>query len=254
VKGQERIYRRIVRGALPVACRVVVRETDLQIYSRQPLADLARDTVLTLRGHLDGYIRRHPDFVDTLDPWPADDPAPPVVRAMIAAGRLAGVGPMAAVAGAVAEGVGRVLLDRSDEVIVENGGDIFAITRAPLVIGLFAGDSPVSLKLGLRVAAHGGTVAICTSSGTVGHSLSFGRADAVSILSADCALADAAATAVGNRVKEAADIGAAIDFARSIPGVSGVVIVCGRGLGAWGAVELVPLSPAAAGRERGKRG
>ncbi len=253
MKGRQRTYRHITSGGDLCSFRVAVQETDLHIRSRPPLADLARETVMRLRGHLEAYIQRHPTFLDTLLPWPLDDPAPAVVRAMIGAGRLAGVGPMAAVAGAIAEGVGHALLAYSPDVIVENGGDIFIKAQAPVTIGLLAGDSPLSLKVGLKVSTPN-PKGVCTSSGTVGHSLSFGRADAVCIVSADTALADAAATAVGNRVAGAADIAAGIELAGSIPGVEGVVIVCGQHMGAWGEVELVPLSCAPAARQAGKRG
>jgi ApbE superfamily uncharacterized protein (UPF0280 family) len=258
MKGSERVYRGIVSGALATVCRVVVCETDLQIYSGTLLVEQARETVLELRGQLAAYIRRHPAFIETLSPWPLDDPAPPVVRAMIRAGCRAGVGPMAAVAGAIAQGVGEALLAHSPEVIVENGGDLFLQTRASVVIGLFAGASPLSLKVGLRLPGATGPLAVCTSSGTLGHSRSFGRADAACLLSADAALADAAATAVGNRVQRAADIATAIDFAKSIEGITGAVVVCGDRIGAWGAVELVPVHLGGAFGDRpaggGKRG
>jgi ApbE superfamily uncharacterized protein (UPF0280 family) len=251
MKGQARTYRRIASPEGMVGYRLTVRETDLQIYSRTALPDLARETVLQVRGHIEAYIQQHPDFLKTMIPWEGGAAAPPVVRAMIQAGRLAGVGPMAAVAGAVAEAVGRVLLDHSPEVIVENGGDIFLKTEHPPVIALHAGKSPLSLKIGLRPEHDPNPMAVCTSSGTVGHSLSLGSADAVCVLSQDAALADAAATAVGNRVSGAADIGAAMGFGRGIEGVKGLVIVCGRQIGAWGAVELMPLS---AGRSGGLQG
>lgn len=257
MKGSDRVYRGIVSGALAAAYRVVVCETDLQIYGGTPLAGLARETVLALRGQVEGYIRRHPDFIDALTPWPLDDPAPAVVRAMIRAGRRAGVGPMAAVAGAIAQGVGEALLEQGPEVIVENGGDVFLKTAAPVVIGLFAGASPLSLKVGLRLAGGGEPLAVCTSSGTLGHSRSFGRADAACLLSTDAALADAAATAVGNRVQGPSDIAAAIAFARGIEGITGAVLICGDRIGAWGSVELVPLhlrNPSAGRPAGGEKG
>ena len=241
MKGQARNYRCVVPSGALVGYRVTVRETDLQIYSRQAMPELARETVLALRGHLEAFIADHPAFLKSLSPWAIDTPAPPLVQAMIQAGRQAGVGPMAAVAGAVAEAVGRVLLDRSAEVIVENGGDVFLKTDTPAVVGIFAGRSPLSLKLGLRLDTGAGPMAVCTSSGTVGHSLSFGRADAACVLSPDAALADAVATAVGNQVRSVADIASSVKFARRIDGVNGVLIVCGRQMGAWGAVELVRL-------------
>lgn len=167
---------------------------------------------------------------------------PRIVRMMTDAGRKAGVGPMAAVAGAVAEQVGRELMAHSPEVIVENGGDIFLKVDAPLTLAIFAGDSPLSCRVGLRIHAAEAPAGVCTSSGTVGHSLSMGKADAVCVLSASCALADAAATAIGNRVGHPRDIASALDFGRSIPGVAGIVIIVGDKIGFQGELEVVPVS------------
>ena len=148
---------------------------------------------------------------------------------------------MAAVAGAVAETVGRALLEVSRQVVVENGGDVFIKADRPAVAALFAGQSPLSMKLGIRVADASAGIGMCTSSGTVGHSFSNGSADAVCVISSSCSLADAAATAVGNRVHSAQDIPSAIAFGRRIDGIAGIVVVVGAKIGAWGALELVPL-------------
>lgn len=241
MKAEPRHYRRWMDAAGLPGYRVVVRETDLQIHSTRPSPELARETVRTVRGHLEAYIQRHPGFLDAMAPWPDTGPAPHLVRSMIGAGRCCGVGPMAAVAGAVAEAVGRALLGTGPEMIVENGGDVFLRTRRPAVVGLYAGQSPLSRKVGLRVDTGDGPLAVCTSSGRLGHSRSLGRADAACIVAADGALADAAATATGNRVRSPADIAAGVEFARGIPGVSGVVVVCDDRIGVWGQVELVPL-------------
>lgn len=237
---QERAYRQLVRSHL-MAARVVVQQTDLGIYSRRPVAGAAKEAVIAQRAHLEAYIHGHSDFLHSLRPLPPDPLAPPIVRKMIQAGQAAQVGPMAAVAGAVAEQVGRELLPLTDEVIVENGGDIFLHIDRPVTMGIFAGPSPLSLKIGLRVTPGSGVSAVCTSSGTVGHSLSFGLADAACVLGNDCALADAAATAVGNRVRKAGDIQTAIRWAQGIAGILGVLIVVGEKMGAWGALEVVPL-------------
>jgi ApbE superfamily uncharacterized protein (UPF0280 family) len=138
--------------------------------------------------------------------------------------------------------VGRDLLAYSEEVIVENGGDIFLKTRRPLTVGIYAGKSPLSLKLGLELDPGDRPMAVCTSSGTVGHSLSLGQADAVCVLSRSGALADASATAVGNRVKSSADIQTGVTFGKQIDGVNGLVIVVGDRIGLWGQVQLVPLT------------
>jgi ApbE superfamily uncharacterized protein (UPF0280 family) len=157
---------------------------------------------------------------------------------MMEAGQKAGVGPMAAVAGAVAEYVGRELLDFSPEIIVENGGDIFLSIDRPRTVGIYAGGSPLTGKLGLEISPRDTPLGVCTSSGTVGHSLSFGKADAVVVLAASVSLADAAATAVGNRVINPDDVQSAIDFAGRIEGLKGLVIIIGKNVGAWGDVKL----------------
>ena len=111
----------------------------------------------------------------------------------------------------------------------------------PVTVGLYGGNSPLSLKLGLRVPDIGIPIGVCTSSGTVGHSLSMGRADAICVVSESCALADAAATSVGNRVMTEKDIKGAIEFGKRIDGVLGLVVMIGKDIGLWGDLEVVPL-------------
>jgi hypothetical protein len=161
---------------------------------------------------------------------------------MIEAGRQAHVGPMAAVAGAIAECVGRELLAFSPEIIVENGGDIFLKILRKRTVGLYAGNSPLTGKIGLEINPQDTPLGVCTSSGTVGHSLSYGKADAVVVLAASAALADAAATAIGNRVKKPEDIDGVLEFARGIGNLKGIVIVVGKNVGAWGDVKLCETS------------
>lgn len=238
--NQARTYRQQVRSHLNVE-RVTVQETDLSIHSRTSVAEIARNTVITQRAQLEAYIRRHPGFLRTLNPWPYDPLAPRIVHAMIDAGQTANVGPMAAVAGAFAEQVGAELLKSTPEIIVENGGDIFLGVQRALTVGVYAGASPLSMKIGLRIDPAHGIRAVCTSSATVGHSLSLGRADAVCVLSASCALADAMATALGNRVRRSDDIPIAIDWGRGVQGVHGVLIILGDKMGAWGQLETIAL-------------
>lgn len=236
-----RTYRtRMARPGL-AGFQVRVHQTDLMILADHDLSQLATDVVLQERRRLEHYIAAHPGFLDALSPWPPDPLAPQIVQAMIRAGALADVGPMAAVAGAIAQAVGRELLPHSPEVIVENGGDIFIKTTAPATLALYAGPSPLSLKIGLHILAAQTPLGVCTSSGTVGHSLSLGRADAACVLAPDAALADAAATALGNRLKTPADIPAALEWLAGLPGILGGVVIVGDKLGAWGEVELQPL-------------
>ena len=239
---EPRTYRtRMARPGL-VGFQVAVKETDLWVLAGQDLSREVREVVLQERRQLEAYIAGHPEFLTTLTPWPEDPFAPPVVRAMISAARKAGVGPMAAVAGALAERVGQALEPLSAEVIVENGGDIYLKVASPATVALFAGKSPLSHRVGLRIDPELTPMGVCTSSGTVGHSFSFGRADAACILAPNAALADAAASALGNRVQKAGDIAPALEWAAALPEILGAVVIVGDKLGAWGRVELVPLA------------
>jgi ApbE superfamily uncharacterized protein (UPF0280 family) len=241
-KYEPRTYRtRMAREGL-AGFRVAVKETDLWVLASRDLTSQVREVVLQERAQLEAYINAHPAFLTSLTPWPDDPFAPAVVREMVAAGRRAGVGPMAAVAGALAARVGRFLSPLTPEVIVENGGDIYLKILAPATVALFAGKSPLSHRVGLRIDPSWSPLGVCTSSGTVGHSLSFGRADAACVVAPDAALADAAATALGNRVQDASDIPAALEWAAGMPEILGAVVIVGDKLGARGQVGLVPLA------------
>jgi ApbE superfamily uncharacterized protein (UPF0280 family) len=240
--GEPRTYRaRMARPGL-VGFRVAVKETDLWVLADRDLAPEVRELVIQERQQLEAYIAGHPGFLTALTPWPADPFAPPVVREMIEAAAATGVGPMAAVAGALAARVGRQLVRLSPEVIVENGGDIFLALSHPATVDLFAGASPLSHRVGLSLDPGLSPLGVCTSSASVGHSLSFGRADAACVLAPGAALADAAATALGNRVQGPDTIAQALEWVGSLPDILGAVVIVGDKLGAWGRVELVPLT------------
>ncbi|WP_027360077.1 UPF0280 family protein [Desulforegula conservatrix] len=220
--------------------KVTVKETNLFVMTDKFLEKEIIEIILKHRGHLENYMDANPGFMTALVPWHSDQFAPPIVRAMIEAGSIACVGPMAAVAGSVSQFVGEDLSAFSSDVFIENGGDIYIRTTKPVTIGLFAGKSPLSGKIGLKFQP-GPPFGVCTSSGTVGHSLSFGKADAICIYSSSCSLADAAATAVGNIIKKPADIQPALEMAKNIPGVKGALVVLGKQMGGWGDMEIVPL-------------
>jgi ApbE superfamily uncharacterized protein (UPF0280 family) len=239
--GEQRTYRRQGMVKHLQSFQVTVQETDLMVQADQDLSVLCREEVLAQRGYIEQYIKQFPEFLRTLAPWTLSEPAPEIIRRMIHAGRAAGVGPMAAVAGAIAEAVGEALSLQSKEVVVENGGDIYLVLNRPVTIGLYAGQSPLSMRTGLHLDPGGKPLAVCTSSGTIGHSLSMGRADAVCVVARQGALADAAATAVANRITDARAIPEALRFSRSIDGVEGVAAICGERLGLWGDLRLVKL-------------
>lgn len=238
---QRRTYRNLINKAGLVSFRVAVKETDLLVQAVNGLKEPTTELVLRYRGVIESYIQRYPEFLKTLTPWRIHGPAPLIILDMAAAGEAAGVGPMAAVAGAIAAHVGADLLSFSNEVIVENGGDVFLKIKDPGIVAIYAGPSPLSLKIGIKVYPDDKPIGVCTSSGTVGHSLSFGKADAVCVVSPDCVLADAAATAVCNQVKSGKDIQKAIDFGKRIRGVNSLVVIIGDQIGMWGDMEIVPL-------------
>jgi ApbE superfamily uncharacterized protein (UPF0280 family) len=235
---QPRTYRHWVKDKDLVAFNVTVNETDLYIRARSDLKRQAHKLVLKYRQMLEKYIERHPQFLTSLEPLAVTDDAPQIVAGMAEAAQKAGVGPMAAVAGAIAEAVGSELAAISPEVIVENGGDIYIKSSGKRLIGIYAGKSPLTGRVGLEIEGKDTPLGVCTSSGTVGHSLSLGKADAVIALSPSTALADAAATAIGNRILKPEDIPGGIEFARSIKGLKGVVIIQGERVGVWGEVKL----------------
>jgi uncharacterized protein len=235
---QPKAYRHWIDSKELAAFTVTIKETDLYIRAAANLKRKARRIVLKYRTQLEEYIVRNPDFRSSLKPLYVPETAPLIIKAMAEAGTKANVGPMAAVAGAVAEFVGKELLKFAPEIIIENGGDIFMKVNSPKIIGIYAGASPLTAKLGLEISPQETPLGICTSSGTVGHSLSFGNADAVVAVAQSASLADAAATAIGNLVKKPADINQAIEFAQNIVGLKGVVVIMGGDIGVWGSLKL----------------
>lgn len=238
---QPRSYRNHTKTDGLVSFTVVSGYADLFISASQELKKEAKDAVLSVLSIIEGFIRTHPCFLSALVPVEIQGDCDDTIQKMLQASRLAGVGPMACVAGAVAQYTGLKLLDHCAEVIVENGGDLFIKNKREMTVAVFAGQSPLSGKLGIKIKPSDQAVSVCTSSGTVGHSLSFGKADAAVIKSKDAFIADAAATAVANRVKDETDIASAIETAKKISAVDGVVIIKGDSIGVWGDIEITAL-------------
>jgi uncharacterized protein len=237
-----RVYRRQHQKKGLVSFDITVKETNLNIQAQTDLSDRAIRAALKYRQYLETHIRQYPEFATALFPLPLPEIAPAIVMEMIRASITANVGPMAAVAGAMAEHVGRDLLAFSPEILVENGGDIFVCSASETVFSIYAGDSPLSMTTGILVEPQNPPFAMCTSSGTLGHSKSFGTADAVSVMAASCALADAAATALCNQVKSKNDIEQTLHTGQQIQGIQGIVIIKGEQIGLWGNLKLVRLS------------
>jgi ApbE superfamily uncharacterized protein (UPF0280 family) len=235
---EPRTYRNRVHGTDLVSFGVTIKETDMYIRARKNLRSKAERLVEKYRDMLEKYIERNPDFLTTLEPFSPGGDTPLIVKEMAEAAAAAGIGPMAAVAGAIAEYVGRELLEYSPEIIVENGGDIFMKSLSLRTVSIYAGNSPLSNTLALEISPGDTPLGICTSSGTIGHSLSYGKADAVVIVSPSASLADAVATAAGNLIKTEVDIQAGMEFTEKIPGVKGAVIIINDKIGVHGDLKL----------------
>lgn len=239
-KYQRRFYRDWVSNKDLYLARIMVKETDLQILVDKPIdKDFLEEKVNAYHRHIEDYISRDKRFLTTLKPIEVEFNAPPIVKEMAKAAKRANVGPMASVAGAIAEFLGKDLLKKGyKEVIIENGGDIFLKTRKIRTIAIYTGRPKLWRQLVLKIKPQDTPLGVCTSSGTIGHSLSFGCADSVVILSKDASLADAVATATGNLIQSENELKKALDFAKSIRGILGVVIIIKNHLVSWGKVEF----------------
>jgi len=235
---EPRTYREWVEGKDLVAFNVIVKESDLYIRAASNLKRKAGRLVVKYRTQLKKYIERHPDFLTSLEPVAVPANAPQIVKQMAEAGKKARVGPWSAVAGAIAQFVGNDLLAFTPEVIIENGGDIFIKSLKKRAVGIYAGKSPLTGKIGIEILPEETPLGISTSSGTVGHSLSFGKADAVTVVADSAILSDATATAICNLIQQRTDIPKGIEVAREIHGLRGIIIIIGEQMGVWGKVRI----------------
>ncbi len=211
------------------------------------------EKILTaLRNTITEYDREHSGFIDILEPIIEDRNAPDIIRSMIRSTRAAGVGPMASVAGVLAEYLGRALDEQFhfDEIVVENGGDYWIKILSPLSIGVYAGLSSLSGTIGVVLNSENSPLGLACSSGTVGPSLSYGKADAALVTAGDAAAADAWATALGNRVKGKNDLEEALGWLIKDAGEKtpeeclkplGALIILGDTIAAQGKITLGPV-------------
>lgn len=231
---------------------MVVEQTDLWITlgaggsapgggSPDPV-ESALALVREARARIAAWIAVYPCFAESLAPLPAPAHAPEIISNMYRASAVMGVGPMATVAGAVAAHTAQGLLRFSPDCIVENGGDSMLYSTRERVVALLP-DPANAAALGLRIAAEDFPLSLCSSSATIGHSLSFGRGELAVVRSRDPFLADAAATAFCNMLQGPEDAGRVAGEAAALAhtGIDGVFVQCGGSIGVWGAMELVAL-------------
>lgn len=223
-----------------VSFQIVIEETDLWLAGRQDLSAPVADYVRFLRGQIKSYAAIHPEFIPALTPLDADPRAPEIIQRMCRAGQATLVGPMAAVAGTIAQMVAERFHKQSPDLLVENGGDTYLFSTRDRHIGILSiPDQDVRLCIPVTSAEF--PCSFCASSAKIGHSLSFGNADLVVTRSQDAALADAAATALANLLKTAQDMDRVLAQAQKWKdiGIDGVFAQCGEAIGVWGKMELV---------------
>ncbi|WP_319468259.1 UPF0280 family protein [uncultured Pseudodesulfovibrio sp.] len=239
----DRAYRDSVRPHEgEVRFQVAVEQTDLLIVAERDLQAEIASFVSQVRGDIKNWIMFHPEFAESLVPIEMPAEAPSIIRSMVKAGALCGVGPMAAVAGAVAQAVGDLFVAESPNILVENGGDTYLHSTRERVVALLA-DPDSGATVGLRVEAGEFPVSICASSGTIGHSLSLGSGDLVAVRAKDARFADAAATALCNMLKSETDIDTVLKQAQALAdsGLDGIFAQYDQKVVAWGNLELVAL-------------
>ena len=213
---------------------IQIKESVLTVLCESHFKKTAFNAVCAARSIIEIYLEQNPDFAGSFLPLSVADDAPELIRKMSMAALAMNVGPMAAVAGTIAEYALTALLNAGvAEAVVDNGGDIALKVNEPVHIGIYGGKSAVK-NLAFHVGPTQEILSICTSSGTVGHSFSYGKADAAVVLSADASLADAAATALGNRIIIPADLSTAFDFLKEQDGILGALAICQDQVGLFG--------------------
>jgi ApbE superfamily uncharacterized protein (UPF0280 family) len=187
----------------------------------------AKEAMVAARQEVEAHLAADPFFGMTLEPYIPKTESLTVSR-MAKAGSKAGVGPMAAVAGSIAWAG-----------VIDNGGDIAIISDRDVRIGLYAGGAPAGASRAFILPKQSRIYGICTSSASVGPSISFGTADAVTVFARDVSLADAWATSLCNRTGTGAE-GLFSPLEHS--GVDGAYVVMGDETTQWGKVP--PVVPA----------
>ncbi len=238
---KERFYRSFIEGKEFLKFEVKVKETDLLIIAKKNLKKEIYNEVKKQREILEEYIKKNPKFYYSFTPVIAES-EDEIIKLMSKSSLLTKTGPMASVAGAIAEIIGKKFLDFSEEIIIENGGDIFAKMGRNFIVGIYAGKSPFSMKIGIKLKGRNIPYGIATSSGTFGHSFSYGDADAVCVVSPSATLSDGAATYFGNLIKEKIDKDIIIEELNNFPFIEGIIIIRKKEIFIWGNIEIVSLT------------
>ncbi|MCK5129697.1 MAG: UPF0280 family protein [Clostridiales bacterium] len=236
---EDRWYRNILASDDLKYFDIKIEQSDLYIASDNIDIPYARKILNKARDDIKMEISKRKEFLTSLEPLSYYGGANDIVSKMYDASMKCNVGPMAAVAGATAQYVGEKYLKVAGQVIVENGGDLFIKTDVPRKIAIYAGKSVLSNTIAINIA-HG-TWGICTSAATVGHSYSMGNTDAAICIAHDTALADAAATRLGNMITDEKTLAKGVKDILKIDGIIGAVAIIGEKIAIAGDVTLSPI-------------
>lgn len=242
---EPRLYRENMNTNRFDAVTVSVKETDLWVgCSEIEQKELFRIDLLRrlpeIRQEIEDFIENNPEFGSAHQPIEPVLCSSKTVRSMLKASHKAKVGPMAAVAGAISQRVGRYIRDKyhPDETVVENGGDIYLKVKNDIVISPYIGKPGNNEQI--KVLIPGGTeCGICTSSGTIGHSYSYGNSDAVTVISSEPATADAYATGIANKIKSKDDINRVAKEYQAVGDIDALCIVVEDTIAYQGKYELI---------------
>lgn len=242
---EPRFYRNQISEGRFQSFVIGYKDSDLwvgvDVQSYDPLMEsFAQEKLNQLRKELENYILSHPEFASSFSPIEVPNSAPDIARQMAVAGKAANTGPMAAVAGAFSEYLGKALQKEFavKELVLENGGDIYLKLERDLILSVYAGKSALSGKVGIEIPAAETPLGVCTSSGTVGPSISFGKADAVMVVCKSTLQADAFATAIGNNIQHSTDIDPQLKETERQPEIFSVLIICEGAVGIRGEYAL----------------
>ncbi len=236
---EERYYRTYIEAEKTSSFNITIYESDLQIYTDGQLQVALEEELKMIRKTIETYVIACPEFIKSLVPISIKKNDPVIIKHMKEASKKLSVGPMATVAGAVSHYLGEKFYDGTNELIIENGGDLFVYSKEHKTILLHGGPNATVKNLSIKIDKSLLPIGVCTSSGKVGHSLSFGNCDAVTVLSKDTLVADAAATALGNLLKDKKDINSVLQYSKTFKEISGVIAIVDDQMGAWGAFEFI---------------
>ena len=201
---------------------------------------LITETIVQERKNIEKFILLHPAFASALKPIRLLPEAPPIVQKMAKASKVTGLGPMASVAGTLAQyGVEAAMKAGCTDVLVENGGDMYIASSSPVTIGIYAGKNSIGAQLAFHILPEDLPLSICSSSSEMGHSLSFGNCELATVVAKEAALADSAATLVCNSISKQEDVAQVLDDVGRIEGIQGILVVKDNNVGLWGTLPKI---------------